>query len=84
MTYIPPTTALDIDADDNCPECDARLSLVSPPHGYECDGCGREYHIEGDSSDGGDEAAQNGAETCQVKMTNGEICGRDKPCQYHD
>ena len=80
MTYIPPTTALDIDADDNCPECDARLSLVSPPHGYECDGCGREYHIEGDASDGGDETD---SATCETVMSNGEVCGRELPCQYH-
>jgi len=23
-------------------------------------------------------------ETCEVVMTNGEVCGREKPCPYHD
>jgi len=23
------------------------------------------------------------AETCDVVMSNGEVCGRDLPCQYH-
>ena len=24
------------------------------------------------------------ADTCTVEMTNGEVCGRDRPCPYHD
>lgn len=23
-------------------------------------------------------------DTCDVEMSNGDICGRDRPCQYHD
>lgn len=76
MTHIPPTTAIDIDADDNCPECDAALELVSPPHGYECRDCGREYHIgaEDDSGEAG---------TCETELSAGGICGRELPCPYH-
>ena len=28
--------------------------------------------------------SDGGGETCTVEMNSGEICGRDRPCPYHD
>lgn len=28
--------------------------------------------------------AEEETETCQVEKSDGEVCGRDKPCPYHD
>jgi len=28
--------------------------------------------------------AEDGSETCQVVKSDGEVCGRELPCQYHD
>lgn len=29
------------------------------------------------------ESEDDDPDTCEVEMTNGEVCGRDLPCQYH-
>jgi len=30
-----------------------------------------------------DDAGDDGDETCNVTKADGEVCGRDLPCQYH-
>lgn len=81
MTSIPPTTTYEIEAPDECPECGAQVELVSPPIGYECRDCMREFTLAEVNDEG--EVATDDVDTCQEVMTNGEICGRDLPCQYH-
>lgn len=73
MTQIPPTTAYEIDRPDASPCCDAPLELVSPPLGYECRECLAEYSLP----------AVDESELCETVMDNGEVCGRELPCQYH-
>lgn len=39
--------------------------------------------------DDGDDDAEDGAGggtagTCEAKKTDGEVCGRERPCPYHD
>jgi hypothetical protein len=31
-----------------------------------------------------DPAALLAADTCPVEKTDGEVCGRERPCRYHD
>lgn len=49
----------------------------------ETDAEGEEQNV-GETSDGddGDETATDGG-TCEVVKGDGEVCGRDLPCQYH-
>jgi hypothetical protein len=28
--------------------------------------------------------AEGSVETCEVEKSDGEVCGREKPCKYHD
>lgn len=72
MTDILPTTVHAMEANDRSPCCDAQLVLSSPPNGYECRECLERYDLNSDEPD-----------TCQNVQGNGEICGRDLPCQYH-
>jgi len=38
-----------------------------------------------DETDETDETNESGEpETCQVVKSDGEVCGRDRPCRYHD
>lgn len=51
--------------------------------------CGRNGYdrdaVVVDNTDDGaeDEPGDNGPETCQVVKNDGEVCGRELPCQYH-
>ncbi|QLG62827.1 hypothetical protein [Halorarum salinum] len=72
MTDVLPTTVHNLERDDRSPCCDAQLVLVSPPNGYECRECYERYDLD------------DGPDQCQTVMDNGEVCGRDRPCQYHD
>jgi len=44
----------------------------------ECDLCGDCAGNSSDSGTGGDSG------TCDVVKQDGDICGRDRPCPYHD
>lgn len=73
MTAIPPSTTYEIEQPDESPCCEADLVLVSPPIGYECRECYTTYTLDTVDDD-----------TCQVVKTDGEVCGRDRPCRFHD
>jgi len=79
MVQIPPTTAYDLQPGDDSPCCNAPLVLSSPPNWYECRECMEEY----DLGDGADALGEQ-PDTCQVEKADGETCGRDRPCRYHD
>jgi len=72
MTTILPTTVDAMEGDERSPCCDAPLILVSPPQGYECRECTERYDL------------QDGPETCDTVKGDGEVCGRELPCPYHD
>lgn len=40
------------------------------------------YEVRDDEYD--EIAMRTRTETCQVEKSNGEVCGREKPCPYHD
>lgn len=71
---------------DRSPCCDTRLRLASPPLGYECVECLQPFDLDAkpgaDADPDGSEG--EGADTCEETKNDGEVCGRDRPCQYHD
>lgn len=44
-----------------------------------CSACAGGVQTESETEDENDEP-----ETCEVVMSNGEVCGRERPCGYHD
>lgn len=84
---VPPTTIYETAMPDRSPCCDARLVLTSPPLGYECRECMREFNLA-DGTEQGERETDDDADTCPVELTSGErageVCGRDRPCRFHD
>lgn len=82
MTDVQPTTVYELERKDRSPCCDAQLVLASPPNGYECRECYESYNL----SDGAASPESEPSEEteCPEVMTNGDVCGRERPCQYHD
>jgi len=78
-----PYTEATIHADEECIDGPARPIADSTVESVEdeLDFCGE---CVGNASDSGDGGEPDNADTCQEVMDNGEICGRDRPCRYHD
>jgi len=86
MVQILPTVAREIEQGPS-PCCDAPLVYVSPPDGYECRECGEAYVVSDDGTE--DDVDEGGdPEHCQVELSSGdragEMCGRERPCRFHD
>lgn len=81
MTRIQPTTAIDMDKAGRSPCCDATLELASPPNVYECRECTRRYDTALEEQG---ESGESETDTCEVVLGTGDVCGRERPCQYHD
>jgi len=37
-----------------------------------------------EETEGSNEEDGEGVEICEAEKSNGEVCGREKPCPYHD
>jgi len=46
-----------------------------------CPECHGDAAADAEDGDGGD---SEGSDTCMVEKSDGELCGRDRPCPYHD
>lgn len=86
---LPPTTANDLDANSLSPCCNTRLELSSPPHGYECRNCMKEYDLsETATADADDDAVEKTMDTPRrvQKYVDEGKCGyydpetMDSPC----
>lgn len=81
-----PITEATVHATEDCPELresslsprpirQGMVDAADPDRCAECTGNG------GDSSDGGDDELSG---TCSVEKSDGDVCGRERPCPYHD
>lgn len=44
----------------------------------------RPYEVDREDYDDVVCRIRNDKETCEVEKSDGEVCGREKPCSYHD
>jgi len=79
MTTVPPTTIYEVEQPDASPCCDAPLTLTSPPLGYECRECMREYALSetADASNDSDADTDVNASDDTDTDVDGEICGAE-------
>jgi len=59
--------------EDPKPLSESTVESIEPD---QCPECAGGVQTESESSDE--------PETCEVVMSNGDVCGRERPCGYHD